>query len=155
MAASEDPFVGSNFTLEIDKAPVASFTECSGIKVEVEAIESIENDLKGVQVIRKIPGRYKPQPITLKRPMDSSMQMFEWFQKSLAKSNEAGKRDQFGSARGTMSLVIHDTAGNEKARYNLKEAWISAHDAGALKASDNAVMTETITIQLEGLHRVK
>lgn len=155
MAQTDDPFIGSNFTLEIDKAPVASFTECSGIKIEVEAIESIENDLKGNQVIRKIPGRYKPSPITMKRPKDGSMQLYEWFQKALSPSNPSGKRDSFGSARGTMSLVIYDVTQTEKARYNLIEGWISSYDGGTLKAGGNEVMQETITIQLEGLERIK
>jgi phage tail-like protein len=82
------------------------------------------------------------------------MKMFEWFTDSLSKSNPAGKRDPT-KARGEMSLVIYDAAGNEKARWNLDAVWVSAHDVGAVKASDNAVMTETITLQIESMLRVK
>jgi phage tail-like protein len=152
--ASEDPFVGSNFTLEVNRAPVASFTEFSGIKLEVEAIESIENDVKGVQRIRKIAGRYKPGAFTLKRPLDSDMQFYDWFCEALPPTNPDGKRDM-SKVRDEVSLVVYDTAGNEKARWNLVNTWISGYDSGSVKASDNAVMSETITMQCETMIRVK
>jgi phage tail-like protein len=155
MAAGEDPFVGINFFLELDRVQIGSFRECSGLEVEVEVIESKETDKTGKMVIRKIPGANKYTPIVLKKGQTTDLKLWESFANSLASESIGGKRPG-GFKRGTGAIVIKDVTGKtEVARYSFIEAWISKYKGGELNATSNNLAVEEVTIIHEGMVRVK
>src|SRR5688572_32187033 len=74
--ARNDPFKNFNFLVEIDGITQAGFSECSGLRLEIDVIEYREGgDLSSV---RKLPGLSKVGDITLKRGITTSKELHEW-----------------------------------------------------------------------------
>jgi phage tail-like protein len=142
-----DPLVSYTFCLEIDGIQAAYFSEGSGFDSEVQVIEHRENGVGGKEIIRKLPGQKKWSDITLKRGSTSDLTLWEWHKKIL-------DGDVIG-ARKNFSVVIYDTMLKEVARFNGIDGWPSKWTGPDLKANDNAVALESITICHGGLQRKK
>ena len=80
-SARVDPFKNFNFLVEIDGIAQAGFSECTGLRLEVDVIEYREGaDLSSV---RKLPGRSRVGDITLKRGITTSNELQAWFESTL------------------------------------------------------------------------
>jgi phage tail-like protein len=58
-------------------------------------------------------------------------------------------------ARRNGSVVLYDFEYGEVARYNFTNGWVSKIEMGAAKAGANEILTESCTIVVEELMRVK
>ena len=67
MPIGEDALAGYSFSVEIDGVTIAQFKEVSGLSAEIQTIEHRENTLKGLPVLKKLPGAQKWGDLTLKR----------------------------------------------------------------------------------------
>ena len=56
MPIGEDALAGYSFSIEIDSVSIAQFKEVSGISAEIQTIEYRANTLKGMPVLKKLPG---------------------------------------------------------------------------------------------------
>jgi phage tail-like protein len=142
-----DPLGSYTFCLEIDGIAQAFFSEGAGFDSEVSVVEHHENGPGGKEVVRKLPGQKKWSDITLKRGSTNALDLWEWHKKIL-------DGDVVG-ARKNGSIVIFDTTRKEVARFNFINGWPSKWKGPDLKANDNAVGLEEITIAHEGLVRKK
>lgn len=130
------------FTLVIDGAEFASFSELGGITCEVQAAEYVEGDT--TPVVRTV-GRIVPPRVVLKRGKSSSVELWAW--------HEAARRG-LASARRTCDLVMYGIDGDPVARYHLEHAWPSKLEIGAARAGTSMSLTETVELVCENLQRV-
>jgi phage tail-like protein len=136
-----DPYRNYNFLVEIDGITQASFTDATGFDVTVEPIEYREGgQFPGP---RKLPGMAKFGNITLKRGITDSAELYEWF-----KGVSNGVVD-----RRNGSIILLDTQGEEKIRWNFFEAWPTKWDAPDFSAKGNEVAIETLELVIERLER--
>lgn len=144
MPIGEDSIAGYTFKIEIDDhQEIAQFKEVSGLSSEIQVIEHRENTIAGKEVIKKLPGQKKAEPITLKRGTTDSPKLWEWHKKVME-----GKIDE---ARKNASIVLFDYAGGEIRRFNLTNCWPSKVSIGALQAGSNDILMEECVIVHEGV----
>lgn len=136
-----DPLLNFNFIVEFDGITQAGFAECSGFGATTEPVEVNEGGLNTAS--HKFPGRTKQNNLTLKWGMTNSIELYEWYRDAVN-----GK-----IRRMTGSIIMLDTEGREKARWNFYDAWPTKWDGPSLNAKGNEVAIETLEIAHEGLER--
>jgi phage tail-like protein len=145
-AGREDPLVSFHFMIDVQGEITGYFTEVSGLGSESEIIEQkVVND-KGIEIVKKIPGRLKWGDITLKRGITSSLDMWNW-----RKKVEEGKVSE---ARKNGSIVMFDQELQEKARWNFVNGWPTKITGPAPKTDSNELGIEELTIAHELITRV-
>ncbi len=135
----KDPFRSFNFKVELDGIARAGFRECSGLDASQDPIEYREGT-EGLSA-RKLPGLNKYSNITLKWGMTDDTELWDWRKKA------AAGRIQ----RKNGSIVLLDDAGEEKMRWNFRDAWPTKWTGPSFNATGNEVAIETLEIVHEGL----
>jgi phage tail-like protein len=147
MAEREDPLVAFKFGLEIEGKLSGFFTQVGGIGSETEVVQhKIVNADTGETIIRQIPGRLTWTPVTLKRGVTSSMDIWDWRQMVVE-----GKIDD---ARTNCSIIAYSQDNTEIARWNFENAWPSKVIGPEMDAASTNYMIEDVTIVHEGVIRV-
>jgi phage tail-like protein len=141
MATRKDPYISFNFLVEIDGITQAGFQECSGLDSQTAPIDYREG--ADALHVRKIPGLNTFSPISLKRGVTDSAELWQWRQTVVA-----GNAD-----RRNGSVVLLDDTGAEKIRWNFSNAWPSKWTGPAFSATGNAIAVETLEITHEELTR--
>jgi phage tail-like protein len=144
MAQSDDrsdPTPAFRFVLDIDDLPVAGFSECTGLQLELETHEYHEGGMNAI--MRKFPGHTKQSNLTLKRGIvDRSL--WDWF---------------FAASEGAVtfrggSVVLQDPAGGQEVmRWRFERAFPAKLSGPELNATQNSVAVETLELCHEGLRR--
>lgn len=136
-----DPYRNFNFLVEIDGISQARFSECSGFGASNDPIEYREGGEN--TTVRKLPGMTKYPNIVLKWGLTDSLDLYNWW-KNIMK----GKVD-----RRNGSIILLDTEGNEKVRWNFFNAWPTKWDGPDFNAKGNEVAIETLELAVEGTER--
>jgi phage tail-like protein len=139
-----DPYRNFRFRVEIDGITQAGFNECSFGDSSTEAVEYREGT--DPTYSRKLSGQTKYGNITLKWGLTDSMDLYDWY-KSVV---EVGAL----SNRKSMSIILQDEEGEDKARWDLVECWPIKYDPTDFNAKDNNVAIETLDIVTENYKRV-
>lgn len=148
MADREDPLVAFKFGLEIEGKLTGYFTQVGGIGSETEVIaQKIVNTETGETLIRQIPGRLTWTPITMKRGLTSSVDIWKWREEVVS-----GKIEK---ARTNCSIIAYSQDQKEIARWNLENAWPSKVVGPEMDSGSTNYMIEDVTLQHEGVKRVK
>lgn len=134
-----DPFRSFNFKVELDGITRAGFRECSGLDASQDPIEYREGT--GELTVRKFPGLNKYSNISLKWGMTDDAELWDWRKKAIT-----GKVE-----RKNGSIVLLDETGEEKMRWNFREAWPTKWTGPTFNATGNEVAIETLEIAHEGL----
>ncbi len=74
------------------------------------------------------------------------MKLYEWRQRVIDHGAEGERKP--------VSIVLIDEAGNDKARWDIEEAWPTKYDPPDFSAKGNEVAIETLEIVHEGFKRV-
>lgn len=135
----KDPFRSYNFRIELDGIDRGGFRECSGLDASQDPIEYREGT-EGLTA-RKLPGLNKYSNITLKWGMTDDTELWDWRKKAIT-----GKVE-----RKNGSIVLLDETGEEKLRWNFREAWPTKWTGPTFNATGNEVAIETLEIAHEGL----
>jgi phage tail-like protein len=143
MPIGEDALAGYSFSIEIDSVSIAQFKEVSGISAEIQTIEYRANTLKGMPVMKKLPGIKKYGDITLKQGKTNSTDLWKWL-----KQVQDGDID---GARKSGSIVLYDYKRGEVGRFNVHNMWPSKVSIGALQAQGNDVLVEECVLTHEGI----
>ncbi len=147
MASREDPLVAFKFGLEIEGKLSGFFTQVGGIGSETEVIQQkVVNSATGETIIQQIPGRLTWTPVTLKRGVTSSMDIWEWRQQVVEGKIEG--------ARTNCSVVAYNQESKEIARWNFENAWPSKVTGPEMDSGSTNYMIEDVTIVHEGVTRV-
>lgn len=136
-----DPYRGYNFRVEIDGITRAGFREASGLDSAQDPIEYREGNQELSP--RKLPGLNKYSNISLKWGISDDADFWDWRKKSVDGTVE----------RKNGSVVLFNDAGEEKLRWNFKEAWPTKWTAPSFNATGNEVAIETIEIAHEGVEK--
>jgi len=137
-----DPYRNFRFRVEIDGITQAGFSEVSGFDITVDPIDYRE----GTEPIhvRKLPGLAKYGNITLKWGITDSMDLYNW-----SKEVVDGKIQ-----RKNIAIILINEAGDDKARWEVVEAWPTKYTPASMNAKGNEVAIETLEICNEGVQRV-
>lgn len=147
MPTREDPLVSFKFGLEIEGKLTGFFTQVSGIGSESEVIQhKVVNSETGETIMQQIPGRLTWTPVSLKRGVTSSMDIWEWRQQVV--------EGKIGEARTNCSIVAYAQDNSEIARWNFENAWPSKVVGPEMDAGSTNYMIEDVTIVHEGVERV-
>ncbi|GAB6095347.1 phage tail protein [Desulfatiferula olefinivorans] len=136
-----DPYRAFNFIVEIDGIARAGFQECSGLDTSQDPIEYREGN-EGLTV-RKLTGLVKYSNITLKWGTTDDAALWDW-----RKNVMAGRDD-----RKNGSIVLLDSTGQEKVRWNFREGWPTKWTGPTFNATGSEVAVETLEIAHEGLEK--
>jgi phage tail-like protein len=136
-----DPYRGFNFLVEIDGITQAGFQEVSGLDASTASQDYREGT--DPNHVRKLTGLNTYSPITLKRGITDSDELWQW---RLTVINGRAQRKNG-------SIVLRDESGAEKIRWNFAEAWPTKWTGPSLNSTANAVAIETLEITHEELKR--
>ena len=136
-----DPYRNSNFLVEIDGITQAGFSDCTGFGASNDPIEYREGGEN--TTVRKLPGVTKYQNITLKWGLTDSVELYEWF-RGVVKGEVQRKNG---------SIILLDSTGQEKLRWNFVNGWPTKWDGPDFSAKGNDVAIETLEIAHEGIER--
>jgi phage tail-like protein len=136
-----DPYRGFNFLVEIDGITQGGFQEVSGLDASTGSIDYREGTDPNHS--RKLTGLNTYSPITLKRGITDSAELWKWRQTVID-----GK-----TQRKNGSIVLRDETGAEKIRWNFSDAWPSKWTGPDLNAVTAAVAVESLEITLEELKK--
>lgn len=138
----KDPLRNFRFRVEIDGITQAGFSEASGFDATVDVIDYRVGD--GPTHVSKLPGLTKHGNITLKWGITDSIELYKWHKDVLDGIIQ----------RKNISIIVIDEAGNDKARWDVTEAWPTKYTAPSFNAKGNEVAIETLEIVHEGITRV-
>jgi phage tail-like protein len=141
--ARDDPFRNFKFRVEIDGVAEAAFSEVAIGETSTEAIDYREGTEPNH--VRKLPGMTKYGNITLKRGVTDSQVIYQWH-----KDIVDGK---VGEKRKSITIVVIDEAGKDKARFVVSECWPTKYDPSDLNAKGNEVFIELLELVNEGIER--
>jgi conserved hypothetical phage tail region protein len=136
-----DPYTSFNFLVEIDGVSRAAFQECSGLGSTIDVKEYNEG---GRTTPMKLPGLTKYSNIVLKRGITDDQQLWQWHQQAVDGNVE----------RKNGSVVLLDRGGQEKARWNFFNAWVTKWTGPDFKAESGDVAIETLELAHERVARV-
>ncbi|CAB1062418.1 FIG00779234: hypothetical protein [Olavius sp. associated proteobacterium Delta 1] len=139
--ARNDPLRNFRFRLEIDGIQQAGFREVAGFDITVDPVDYREGNEP--THVRKLPGLTKYGHITLKWGITDSMELYNW-QKQVVDGD---------IQRKNIAIVVVDEAGQDKARFQIAEAWPTKYTPMDLNATANDVSIETLEICNEGVTR--
>jgi phage tail-like protein len=145
MTQPADVITANRFAIVIDGYEIAVFSELSGITAEVETSEYWETSGDAVAV-NKLPGKFKPPTVTLKRGMNGSLELWSW--------HEAARKGTIGAARRSCSLIMYNAEGKPVGKYWLEKAWPTKMELAGLKAGAGEALIETVTLTCEYIQRV-
>ena len=135
-----DPYRGFNFQLEIDGIPRGSFSECSGLTAEGDAVDYREGtDLQ--PNVRKLVALRKYSNIVLKRGYTQDKSLWAWYA-----NIHNGLPD-----RRNVTIILMNEQRTPVLRWHAENAWINKIEGPSLKASGNEIAIESIELIHEGL----
>ena len=136
----EDPYRAFNFLIEIDRVPIAGFSEVGGLTTDSDPIEYREGADRPLTV-RKLTGLRKFANISLKRGYTTSRVLWIWRRNILD-----GIPDRRNGA-----IVLLDEQRQRVVEWRFENGWLSKYDGPALQARQSEVAIETAEICHEGL----
>jgi phage tail-like protein len=139
-----DPLRNFNFLVEIDGITQAGFQDCSGFGASTDPIEyreGNENPGRDPITVRKLPGMTKYNNITLKWGLTDSTELYDWY-RDITKGMDVRKNG---------SIIVLDTQGQEKVRWNFRNGWPTKWDGPDFTSKGNDVAIETLEIAHEGI----
>jgi phage tail-like protein len=135
-----DPYRAFNFRIEIDNLTVGSFSECSGLSSDGDAVDYREGTDIPLNV-RKLVGLRKYANIMLKRGYTQNTELWDWYTNIV--NGIADRRN------GT--IILMDEARNDVMRWNIENAWINKIEGPMFKAGGNEIAMESVELVHEGL----
>jgi phage tail-like protein len=137
----KDPYLNNRFrvALEIDGVVEAGFSECAGLVVETEVEERREGGLN--QYAHRLPKGSKVANLVLKRGLTDSERLWKWHQDLVSGKVKAVN----------LSVILLDSAGAERWRWNVKDAYPAKWMGPELKADASAVAIETLELVHHGI----
>jgi phage tail-like protein len=134
----------NRFYVEMGGSIAASFTECSGISVQIEKDVYAEGGVNDQQRIFLKQSKF--QDITLKRGMTDDLSFWDWVESVLGLTN-----GQAGNPRRNLTILLFNQAGETMQSWKLIGAVPVGWKTPNLQASGNGVAIEELTLAYEGL----
>lgn len=130
----------NRFYVEMESTITASFSECSGLGVQIKREAYMEGGVNDQQ--RILLGQVEFTDITLKRGITDSLTFWEWINEILT-----GKPNK----RRNINILLFNQAGETMQSWTLIGSVPVGWKAPALQADSNTVAIEELTLAYEGL----
>jgi phage tail-like protein len=137
---SKDPYLAFRFRVEITGIAAGAFSEVSGLQIEIETHDYREGGLNEYMHKLAGPARY-PSNLILKRGLMDADVLWQW-QQQIA----AGQ-----IVRQNGSIILQNSAGEDKWRWNFREGYPVRWSGPDLHASSANVALETLELAHRGL----
>jgi phage tail-like protein len=137
MAERQDPYRNYDFLVEIDGIAQMGFSDCTGFGSNTDPIEYREGGEN--RHVRKLPGLTKHSNITLKRGLTDNHDLYKWY-----KDIQKGKIQRKDGA-----IILLDTEGNPKVRWDFFGAWPTKWDGPDFSAKGTDVAIDTLELAVE------
>jgi len=134
-----EPLPAYAFYVEIGGIVQAAFHECTGLEIELDITEYEEGGLN--TYVHKLPGRVKYSDLTLRFGTAGSEDLWKWYERVCQGTIE----------RKDISIVLHDTAGEEVRRWSFTGAYPIQWTGPELGADSTEVAIDTLVIAHQGL----
>lgn len=145
MSRQTQPLLSYHYRVEIKGLIVAGFSEVSGLEQEIEMEEFKEG---GADFVHKLPNGIKYSNLVLKRGMTEGNALRKWYDKVLEAVTYAGKAIP---KEENVYISLMDSAGEEKLRFLLKNAYPVKWTGPQLSANSAEVAIEAMELVHEGL----
>ena len=129
----------NRFYVEIDKSIAASFSECSGLGVQIKKNVFHEGGVNDQQRIYL--GQAEFADVTLKRGITDNQGFWKWISSVFTQT----------STRRNVNILVFNQAGETMMSWTLIGAVPIAWKTPAMQADGNAVAIEELTLAYEGL----
>lgn len=143
--ARKDPYRNFRFRVEIDGITQAAFSDATIPDSTTAPIDY--RDGTDPTHNRKLSGQTTYGNVTLKWGLTDSMDLYNWRKQVIDKGAQGNRKN--------LSLVLIDEAGDDKARWNIMEAWPTKYDASDLSAKGAEVVIENLDLVCEEVLRVQ
>jgi phage tail-like protein len=137
---NHDPFLSFRFRVEIKGVEVAGFSEVTGLQVEVEVFDYREGGLNDYSHKFAGPVKY-PSNLILKHGLMYADDIWTWEQQML----------QGDIQRHNVSIILMDSAGREKWRWEFQDAYPVRWSGPDFRAGSAEVAIETLELAHRGL----
>jgi phage tail-like protein len=141
MAANRlpDPHLSFRFRVELNSLDVGGFSEVTGLQAEVELFDYREGGVN--EYMHRLAGPVKyPANLVLKHGLMDADRLWQWEQEML----------QGNIRRTNVSIILLDSAGKDKWRWDFKEACPVKWSGPDLKAGTAEVAVETLELTHRG-----
>jgi phage tail-like protein len=145
--ARQDPLRNFRFRLEIDGIEQGAFSEVSIGALSNDPIEYREGD--EVTTVRKLTSLTKYGNITLKWGITDSTELSEWHQLVV------GGATLLDDIRKTVVIHVQGEDGEDRAAFEVTEAWPCKYDPSDLKGIGNEVAIDTLELCNQGIKRIQ
>jgi len=135
-----DPLLGYNFAVEIEGLMAGGFNEVSGLGAEIETEDFREGGVNEFIHRRAGPVKYSGS-LVLKKGIVDQRAIWDWCWEAFR-----GK-----ITRHNVSIILMDSAGQEKQRWNFEGAYPVKWSGPEMKAHANEVAMESVELAHQGL----
>jgi phage tail-like protein len=135
LGGRRDPYLSYNFAVEIEGLVVGGFSEVSGLQSEIEVQDYREGGLNQYVHRRAGPTKY-PANLVLKKGVTDVRTMWNWYY-SVA---------QGSIQRKNLSVLLLDSTGQEKLRWNFEQAYPVKWVGPDLRGTSSEVAVESVEL---------
>lgn len=147
-----DVITAARFDLDVNGLGSCVFSELAGISMEIDVVE-FQDSIGSKIRLHKLPGKAKPATITLKRPMNDVMLLWEWH--SMINNFTHATKGTINELQKDGSLKMLPQDGDAPvAVYGFEKAWPSKMSIGGMKAGASEVLIEECVITCTMLQRL-
>lgn len=139
MPRGKDPYLSFRFRVEVGNIIVASVSEVSGLQIEIETETYREGGMN--DFVHNFPKGVKYQPLILKRGITDLDDLWNWYKD--ARTGTVTRKD--------VAVILMDSVGNDKRRWNFKGAYPIKWTGPELKASSGTIAFESIELVHQGI----
>lgn len=140
----------NRFYVEMGGSVGASFSECSGLDVQVDKETYFEGGLNDQQ--RIFLKQTKFSDVTLKRGMTDDIDFWKWLEMVFQLNQGSGGTSQSsGTLRRNVTILVFNQAGETMQAWTLIGAVPIGWKTPSFQASGNSVAIEELTLTFEGL----
>jgi len=143
----QDPLRNFRYRLEIDALDQAGFSEVTMGDLSTDPIEYREGN--ELTTVRKLNGLNKYANIVLKWGITDSTELADWHQMVVDDST------LLKDARKSVVVRVQNEAGEEKAAFEIINAWPCKYDPSDLNATGNEAAIDTLELCNEGIRRIQ
>ena len=136
----KDPYFGYNFAVELDGITRMGFKGCTGLDSSTTSTQYREGTDPSLAQ-RELPSLLHHSAITLTRGISDDHALWDW-------------RNDIAQGKGTrhdISIVLRNDVGEEKIRWNLRNAFPTKWSGPSFDAAADAVAIETLELTHEGV----
>src|SRR5438876_479751 len=136
----KDPFLGYNFAVEVEGLVAGGFSEVSGLQTEIEVQEYREGGVNEYIHKRAGPAKYASN-LVLRRGLTDVRTLWKWYW-----NVAQGKIE-----RKNVSVLLMDSSGEERVRWNFEKAYPVKWVGPDLKGAVAEIAVETVELAHSGL----